>query len=257
VTVLILGCGFTGRRVAARLLARGFTVLATSRAPGDIALDVLDPTSLAALRPLVPPGALVLHSIPAVAEPEPLLEVLGDRPKRVVYLSTTGVYGDAREVDETTLVAPRSPRERLRVRTEQAVQAGPWLSLVLRAAAIYGPGRGVHAAMRAGTFRLVEGGQNYVSRIHVDDLAALAEAALLGDLTGAWPVADDEPCSSLEVARFCADLMSLPLPPSIPREQATETRRADRRVDGRAIRRLLGVSLRYPSYRVGIPASLT
>jgi hypothetical protein len=90
----------------------------------------------------------------------------------------------------------------------------------------------------------------------VDDLAAVAEAALLSALTGAYPVADEEPCTSLEIARFCAGLLGLPLPAPVPEDQVSETRRADRRVDGRAIVRLLGVSLRYPSYRQGIPAAL-
>ncbi len=150
---------------------------------------------------------------------------------------------------------PRTPRVRLRVDAEWAVAAGPWSSLILRPAAIYGPWRGVHAAMRRGEFRLVEGGQNFISRIHVSDLARLAEAALTSRLAGAYPVADEEPAPSEAVARCCAEL-GLPMPKSIPRDQVSETRRANRRVDGRAIRRLLNVRLDYPSYRSGIPASL-
>lgn len=246
---LILGSGFTGSRVASRLRSRGLAVEETHRGQ----LDLFDPESIARLN--VRDGARVLYSIPAVALPGPLLDSLR-AASRVVYLSTTGVYGDAREVDETTPVAPRSERERLRVETETAIAAGPWSSLILRPAAIYGPGRGVHASMLAGKFALIEGGHNCISRIHVDDLAAITEAALLSDLTGAYPVADEDPCPSREIAAFCADLLGLPLPPSIPRDQVSETRRADRRVDGRAIRRLLGVELRYPSYRSGIPAAL-
>jgi nucleoside-diphosphate-sugar epimerase len=174
----------------------------------------------------------------------------------MVYLSTTGVYGDAREVDENTSPAAGHPRERLRLSAEAAVAAGPWSSMILRPAAIYGPGRGVHESMRRGRFRLAGEGSNYVSRIHVDDLAALAEAALLSGAGGAWPVADEEPSTAREMAAFCADLLGLPLPPSIPRAEAHHTRRADRRVDGRAVFRRLGVTLRYPSFRTGVPASL-
>ena len=68
--------------------------------------------------------------------------------------------------------------------------------MILRPAAIYGPGRGVHVSMEEGRFRFVGGGDNFVSRIHVDDLAAHVEAALLSDITGAWPVADEHPCTS-------------------------------------------------------------
>jgi nucleoside-diphosphate-sugar epimerase len=257
-TILILGCGYTGRRVARLMSTRGRPVIQTSRDPGDraVALDLLEPGSIERFARAVSGRVRALYSIPAVGQAEPLLAALAGKVERMVYLSTTGVYGAIREVDETTPVSPRTEREKLRVATEKSITSGSWSTLVLRAAAIYGPSRGVHASMRAGRFRLIEDGQNMISRIHVDDLAAIAAAGLDSELTGAFPVADDEPCSSAEVAVFCSRLLDLPSPPSIPRDQASETRQADRRVDGRAIRRLLGVELRYPSFRIGIPAAL-
>jgi nucleoside-diphosphate-sugar epimerase len=128
--------------------------------------------------------------------------------------------------------------------------------MILRPAAIYGPGRGVHASIREGKYFLIGDGSNYISRIHVEDLAAHAHAALLADLEGAWPVADEEPCPAREIAAFCAGLLNLPMPPNLDNPPSDDTRRANRRVNGAAIRRLLGVSLRYPSYRLGIPACL-
>ncbi|MEO7649071.1 MAG: hypothetical protein ABIZ80_01265 [Bryobacteraceae bacterium] len=255
-TVVILGCGFTGKRVADQMLRSGYRVIATTRhpSPATVYMDVLDLDSVRALASQVPQGALVLHSIPVPAGH--VLQELGRKPARVVYLSTTGVYGAAHQVDERTPIAPRTEREFLRAAEEQGVAAGPWSSLILRPAAIYGPGRGVHEAMRLGTFRLVDGGANYISRIHVDDLAAHAVAGMLSDVTGAYPVADEEPCTSFEIASYCARTLRLSLPPAIARHEAGETRQSDRRVDGSRIRAVLGVSLRYPSYRVGIPASL-
>ena len=264
--VLILGCGFTGRRVAEQMLQSGHRVLATTREPSRldylaaagatiVRMDVLDAESVHALASLAPAAALTLHSIPVPAGH--LLKALSHKPARIVYFSTTGVYGAAHEVDEHTPIAPRTQRERLRATAEQEVATGPWPSLILRPTAIYGPGRGVQEAMRAGTFRLVDGGANYISRIHVDDLAAHAVAALLSNVTGAYPVADEEPCTSADIARFCTETLGLPLPASIVRAEAGETRQSDRRVDGSRIRALLGVTLRYPSYRDGIPASLT
>jgi len=229
--VLILGCGYTGQRVAQRFRARGASVTETHR---DTA------------RFDVQPGALVLHSVPPEGSAG-LVEMLGDSPARVVYLSTTGVYGDASFVDESTPVAPRTEKHRLRVKEEQRVAAGPWSSLILRPAAIYGPGRGVHESLKKGICRVDD---NFVSRIHVDDLAAHAEAALLSDVTGAYPVADVEPCTSRQIAEFCAKLLDLPLPLGQAKTFSTS-----RRVDGSAIRRALGITLRYPSYRVGVPAS--
>lgn len=267
----IVGCGFTGVRVARRLLARGLPVLATSRHPESLSLpgarllklSMEEPATLAALRAALPAGVRVLHSIPLLRgadgyiDPTPeLLAYLPETAARVVYLSTTGVYGAAVEVNEHTPTAPRTERESLRVAAENAVRAGAWSSLVLRPAAIYGPGRGIHVSMRRGEFLLLGDGSNFVSRIHVEDLAALAEAALLQDLTGAWPVADLEPARSRDIAAFCANLLNLPMPASAPPGRLSETRRANRRVDGRTICRLLGVKLRFPTFREGIPQAL-
>ena len=271
---LIVGAGFTGGRVARILADRGDRVIATTRAP-----EFLEPLSEAGVRvvrfeiessedrrriaELVRPGIRVLHSLPALKtdggliDPTPLLlEVLGDRPSRVVYIGSTGVYGDAERVDEKTPPRPVSPRQQVRLEAEERVQAGPWSTLVLRSAAIYGPGRGVHVAVREGRYRLAGDGRNVISRIHVDDLAALAVAALDSRLTGPFPVADDEPAREREIAAFCASLLGLPMPPSAPAEEVPETLRSSRRVDGGAIRRALGVPLRHPSFRSGIPASL-
>ena len=273
-TVLIVGCGYTGRRVALEMLSRNARVIATTTddsklrvlqaAGADVRrVDVFEPETLAALDREVPNGASVLLSVPTLRgsnglfDPTPqLLEALGDLPSRVIYLSTTGVYGKSREVDDTTAVAPVTDRQRLRVKAEEQVAAGPWSSLVLRSAAIYGPGRGVHVAMREGRFKLVGDGGNRVSRIHVDDLAQHVVTALGSQLTGAFPVADEDPCTSRDIAAFCSNLLDLPLPASTTESDVDETRRSDRCVDGGAVRRALGVRLQYPSYKTGIPASL-
>jgi uncharacterized protein YbjT (DUF2867 family) len=245
------------------MVARGARVICTSRDPERLShlqgieparLDLPDTASLG----FIPPGALVLHSIPPVdgVPAAELTRALGDRPKRVVYLSTTGVYGNQRDVDASTVPAPRHERERERIEAEQAIMSGPWSPIVLRPAAIYGPGRGIHVSMAEGRFKLVGSGENYVSRIHVDDLATHVEAALLSHVEGAWPVADDHPCTSVEIAGYCSELLSVPMPPSVPEAGVHHTRRADRRVDGHAIRQHLGIRLRHPSFRSGIPASL-
>jgi len=230
VKLLILGCGFTGKRVARRFAE----VVETHR---DTPLDEI--------RKHATPGVLVLHSTPPQGSAG-LLEALGDAPSRVVYLSTTGVYGTAQVVDETT----PADLTHERIAEERRVASGPWSSLILRPAGIYGPGRGIHERVRRG--EACEMSDSIISRIHVEDLATHVEAALLSDITGAWPVADEEPCTSREIAEYCARLLNCPLPP--PRELRVHS---NRRVDGSAIRRALGITLQYPSYRVGIPASLT
>ena len=207
---------------------------------------------------LPPAGCVVLHSVPTLPDGADvsMLAPLRAHASRVVYLSTTGVYGNVVDVDDQTPVSPSTAQASARVRTENAVLEGPWTALVLRPAAIYGPGRGVHVAMREGRFRLWQDGSNYVSRIHVDDLARIVERAMLSDLTGSYPVADAHPCPSIEIATFCAGLLGFPVPSSGETDDLPESRRANRRVDGSAICRLLGIQLEYPSYREGIRAAL-
>ncbi len=268
--VLILGCGFVGQRVATKLLNRGVRVFATNRVTSPIAgvtvlpLDVNDERSLANFAERIQPGLTVLHCIPllqygsGLRDPTPaILGAFEERPPaRVLYLSSTSVYGASHIINERTPPAPRTPREILRLHAERTVAAGPWSSLILRPAAIYGPGRGVHESMRHGTFRVPEGGGGSISRIHVDDVAEIVTEGLLSSVTGAFPVADEHPCPSLEVAEFCAGALGFPTPSAAPLELLNETLRNDRRVDGSAIRRLLGLELRHPSYREGIPACL-
>ena len=225
---------------------------------GIVPLDVTAPGAGSLLRAAAEPGCLVLHSIPSLpkgADAE-IAHMLGHAPARVVYLSTTGVYGAAKEVDRRTPAAPNDERGRARLETENAVLSGPWSSMILRPAAIYGPGRGIQMSIREPGFRIFGDGSNFVSRIHADDLATHAVQALTSHLPGAYPVADLEPCASLEIARFCAALMGLDLPETEPAAEVPPSRRSDRRVDGSAIRRLLGITLRYPSYRDGIPAAI-
>jgi nucleoside-diphosphate-sugar epimerase len=248
-TVLILGCGFTGERVARRMLARGARVQATTRTPERFAGSGMEAFQLEEVPQRIERGCLVLHSIPPDGAPN-AASLLGDAPARVVYLSTTGVYGSAKEVNETSPVDWSSDRARVRLEAEREIAQGPWSTLILRPAAIYGPGRGVHESVRKGTY---PPGPNYISRIHVDDLAAHSEAGLLSDLTGAYPVADEEPCTSTEIAEFCAKLLNVPLPTG---PVAAPRIFGDRKVDGSAIRKLLGITLQYPTYRTGIPACI-
>jgi nucleoside-diphosphate-sugar epimerase len=229
------------------MLRRGARVIATARNPQR--LVGMEGVLLEHVPRVIEAGCRVLHSIPPEGCPD-VRGLLGQAPARVVYLSTTGVYGAAQVVNEQSAVDWSSQRGRLRLEAEQEITQGPWSTLVLRPAAIYGPGRGVQEAVRHGTY---PPGENFISRIHVDDLAAHAEAALLSDLTGAFPVADEEPCTSREIAEFCSRLLGVPLPQG---PVATPRIFGDRKVDGSAVRRLLGVQLQYPSYRVGIPAIL-
>ncbi len=267
---LIIGCGYTGRRVARSLLERGWSVTATSRSPETLAeIAILggrvihfDATTSSEVKASAS-GKTVLISVPTLRgvagldEPTPrIVAALDGVPKHITYLSTTGVYGSTFRVDSETPAAPETERQRLRKLAEVAVLACEAPSLVLRPAAIYGPGRGVHAAMRQGRFSLARGVSRLVSRIHVDDLARIAVASMERCVEGVFPVADELPAPSSDVAAFCARLLALEKPPFASEAEMPETRRFGRKVDGSAIFGLLCLDLLYPTYREGITASV-
>jgi nucleoside-diphosphate-sugar epimerase len=244
--IIIFGLGFTGKRLARRLLGRGIFVYAAVRDPGRFADLAQEGLNIAGD---LPKNAAIFYSIPPLPPTESAAiesRILALQPSRVVYISSTAVYGEQSEVDESTPANPNDERGRLRLEAEIRIAAGPWTSLILRAAAIYGPGRGVHTAIREG--RLPRGaGSGIVSRIHVDDLAAHADAGLFSDTQGAWPVADEAPCSSAEIAKSLGVQLSETQEFTIP----------GRKVDGRQIREMLGIKLKYPTWKTGIPASLS
>jgi nucleoside-diphosphate-sugar epimerase len=85
----------------------------------------------------------------------------------------------------------------------------------------------------------------------VDDLAEQAYRAMQSEVTGAFPVADEEPCTSMEVAEWTCGYLGIPFVAGEKEEQGR-----GRRVDGSAVRVALGVRLQYRSFREGVVASL-
>ena len=251
--ILILGCGFTGRRVAERFIAKGAGVTVTTRDPRRLADLRARVISVSEAPKYLRKGSLVVYSIPPAGSAG-IIELLGDAPTRIVYLSSTAVYGAAKFVDEKISVDWTDERAHARLLEEERVAKGPWTSLILRPAAIYGPGRGAHESIRRGNYVADE---NFVSRIHVDDLATHVETGLLSSVCGAYPVADEDPSTTREVAEFCARLLGIPAPTEGTEKIVGQRVMGNRQVDGSAIRRELEITLAYPSYRVGIPAALS
>jgi nucleoside-diphosphate-sugar epimerase len=254
---VILGAGFTAGRVARRLAESGADVVVTNRRRTEIsgaralALDLASGAGLGDLAPFLSQETAILHSVPTLCGTPDLVEFLRPfRPRRIVYLSTTGVYGAAEQVDQTTAPSPDTDQHKDRIETERVLGEGPWSAMVLRPAGIYGPGRGVHWSARQGRFR-PPSGERMVSRIHVDDLAEHGVRAMLADAFGAFPVADEAPCPSLEVATWTCAYLGIPLVAGEPAEP-----RRGRSVNGSAVRAVLGVTLRYPTYREGVAACL-
>lgn len=185
---------------------------------------------------------------------------------RLVYVSSTGVYGpgSGQWVDERWPVAPQGALGVARARAEELVaracddQGISWC--LLRAAGIYGPGRGLVERVRAGAARIIEDGTAHVSRIHVEDLVSAIVAAGLGRAGGAINCADDEPAPHGDVLTEVARRLRLPPPPRVRADELSEAARsmllADRKIDNRRLREELGVTLRYPSWRVALQEEL-
>jgi nucleoside-diphosphate-sugar epimerase len=274
-TLLCFGYGYTAATLARRLAARGWAVRGTRRAPGDAAADGVTLYPFDRAHPL-PPEAFagvthILCSIPPDEAGDPVLGMHSDDLRAlptlrwVGWLGTTAVYGDrgGAWVDETTPIQPTLARADRRARAEAAWLASGLPVHIFRLAGIYGPGRNAFANLEDGTARrIVKRGQVF-SRIHVEDIATVLEASMARPNPGAvYNVCDDEPAPPQDVVTFAADLLGVPPPP----EQAYETAelspmartfyRDNRRVRNARIKRELGVSLRYPTYREGLRALL-
>ena len=217
-----------------------------------------------------------LVSIPQMQSGDPVLAAFGDaltdaaHLRAIVYLSTVGVYGDhsGAWVDEQTPPRPDMARSRERLAAERAwqdfgVRSGVPVA-ILRLAGIYGPDRNALVQVARGDARrIVKPGQVF-NRIHVEDIAQAIDAALTQRASGVFNVADDEPCPPGDPLVFAAQLLGRAPPPEISFEQAAPTMsplalsfwQDCRRVRNDKLKRELGVTLRYPTYREGLRALL-
>ncbi|HUQ07924.1 MAG TPA: NAD-dependent epimerase/dehydratase family protein [Kofleriaceae bacterium] len=254
---VIIGAGYTGGRVVDALRARGDDVVATRRREGfDLATVGVDDVAA-----VVRGASVVVLTAPpsdanGAAEVRLAEAAAREGVARIVYISSTGVYAAAAGalVDESWPIEPRTASGRARLAAENALAAGAVPCVRLRAAGIYGPDRGVLARLRAGTYRIIGDGTTYVSRVHVEDLAAAV--ILAGDAAAPSPVynvADDDPCSSLELATAACAALGVAMPPLVPLDQVDADVAgmftADRRIDNGRLARELGWRPRYPSWR--------
>lgn len=283
----IIGCGYTGSRLAAALLAASQGVAALMRRDrgfdalrdGGVEFHQGDLDRPGQLPALPVAGTRLYYLVPPANEGTADMRLGGllaslpqwGLPERLIYVSTTGVYGNCggEWVDETRPVNPGSSRARRRVDAEGRVQAFSHRhgvpAVVLRVAGIYGPERLPlqRIAQRAPVVREEEA--PYSNRIHVDDLVqALVAAGDLGQSDGVFNVADGQPTTITDYFRRVARQARLPAPPELPRVEAlahlSPTMRnfmqESRRIDNRRLIETLGVSLSYPDLDDGIAASL-
>ncbi len=283
--LLIVGCGDVGMRVV-RLLGAGWRVLALTSSA-----DRVDDLRRAGVVPLVgnldAPGSLarlagladaVLHLAPPTAagghdaRTAHLLQALARSPRlrRLVYVSTTGVYGDCAGawVDEARPLRPATDRGRRRVDAEQRVRVfgrrtGVSVS-VLRVPGIYAldrPGGDPRERLSRGSPVLAVADDVFTNHIHADDLARACIAALVRGLPQrAVNVSDDTELRMGDYFDRAADLFGMARPPRIARSEAAgrlspmqmSFMAESRRLVNQRMKRELRLALRHPTIESGL-----
>jgi nucleoside-diphosphate-sugar epimerase len=281
--VLIIGCGDVGRRVAALLQSARHspTCIVRSRASRDILLAAgFDARCIdldAAVAGL--DGVAGFTEIYYFAPPPPAGEtdprmagfLRGQRsdapPRRIVYISTSAVYGDCQGawISEDQPLNPATGRGRRRLDAERQLMA--WCGengcewTLLRVPGIYGPGKLPLARLRQGLPVLREADAPYTNRIHVDDLAAICVAAMSSPHSNTvYNVSDGHPSNMTDYFFRVADAAGLPRPPEVSREEAQRVLSPgmlsflndSRRMDNSRLLRELGISLQYPDLDAGL-----
>ena len=207
-------------------------------------------------------------------------------PPRIILAGNAVVYGDGQGtlLDEESPCRPFTDLGRIMLEAEDELrkagrEARDCPFTIVRCGAIYGPGRLSSESIRQGRFQLIGSGRNWSSRIQVDDLVTALIA--LGGSPASGPVynaVDREPSSLHDYYTYLADSLGVPAPSHRPAWRARAQGQiksllirgrgpvndrdtiglftADLRLDGSRLWRDVGLSPRYPSYRVGIPASL-
>lgn len=263
--LLSIGHGYSAKATE-QALGAGWTVMGTSRSPGaavrwpdDIAEALASATHLISWVPPDEQGDPVLPLLAGLAAPD--LQWIG-------YASASSVYGDTDGdwIDESAPDAPSTTRGEKRLAAEAAWQSFAKQHTAplarFRIAGIYGPGRSVFQALRAGRAqRVVKPGQVF-NRIHVDDLGTSVAAAAMARLSGPLILSDAEPAPMADVTAFGAALLGLPCPPAVDFDTADLSPMArsfyaeNKRLRSSRVFEELGVSLAYPDYRVGLTAIL-
>jgi nucleoside-diphosphate-sugar epimerase len=281
--VLIVGCGDVGRRVADLLLSARHspTCIVRSSASRDALLAAGFDARCIDLD-AAPPGidwssgfteVYYFAPPPSAGETDPrmtafLQGVHGEAPpRRIVYISTSAVYGDCGGawITEEQPVHPEMARGRRRLDAER--QLITWCGetgcewMLLRVPGIYGPGKLPLARLRQGLPVLREADAPYTNRIHVDDLAAICVAAMSSRRRNTvYNVSDGHPSNMTDYFFRVADAAGLPRPPVVSREEAQRLLSPgmlsflndSRRMDNTRLLGELGIALRYPNLDAGL-----
>jgi nucleoside-diphosphate-sugar epimerase len=279
--LLILGCGDVGMRLLPLLRAQ-FRVFAVTSSPArcaelraagavPIVADLDAPATLRRLGGLAP---YVVHLAPPQSEGELDLRtrrLCAQLPpgSRMVYVSTSGVYGDCGGalIDETRPVAPHNGRARRRVDAERVLRA--WAArngarvALLRVPGIYADDRLPLKRLAQGTPALLAQDDVYTNHIHADDLARIIALALFRGLPGRiYHAVDDTHMLMADYFDTVADAFGMARPPRLPRAALAAAvspmllsfMSESRRMDNGRIKAELGVRLRHPQVAPAVAA---
>jgi nucleoside-diphosphate-sugar epimerase len=274
-TVALLGGGYTLQRVASGLPANRFVITSRNsdvcerwRVSGWNAhqVSVEEPETLRSLWAQYPNISLVVDSVPPLrGGGDPTRGIFNicesfknTRVSRVLYLSTTGVFGvrDGSVVNETTPANPWNAQGEARFRSEEVYRQCSVQTCALRLPAIYGPDRGLHISIRNGSYRMVGAGDAWTNRIHVEDLSRIILRAIeVPEVPEVLCVSDDCPALARDVVEYTCQRLGVPIPQSVSEEevlrQGAYTMLSNQRIQNALLKRVLNIQLLYPSYREG------
>ncbi|MDO8654592.1 MAG: SDR family oxidoreductase [Undibacterium sp.] len=280
--LLIIGCGDVGMRLLP-LLQQHFRIFAVTsqperhaelRAAGAIPITAnLDvPATLMRLARL---ASYIVHLAPPRPDGESdtrsrnLIAILPDK-SRLVYVSTTGVYGDCAGAlfDETRPVQPANPRAKRRVAAERLLRAWALRSQsalsILRVPGIYAANRLPLERLQKATPALAAQDDVYSNHIHADDLAMLIKLALFRAAPGRiYHAVDDSNLKMGDYFDLVADRFQLARPPRLPRAELIKQispmllsfMSESRRLKNDRIKQELGARLHYPTVAQGVLAA--
>jgi len=284
--VMIIGCGDIGRRVAQLVQTEKGQVIAMVRSDArrnalqEAGIQTLtgnldEPSSLVDL-PMK--GAVVFYFAPPPGGgfTDPRVRAFcatvpdGAEPAKIVYMSTSGVYGDCgdTEVTEETPPNPQTARAKRRLDAETTfLEWGRERNIpvvILRVTGIYGPGRFPVTQLANGQPVLREEEAPLTNRIHADDLARICLAAAeKGEAGEIFNVSDGHPGTMTEYFNAVADALGYPRPRQVTMEEAREVMSPlmlsyvseSRRMDNSKMLTRLGIKLLYPTLADGMRKS--
>jgi nucleoside-diphosphate-sugar epimerase len=283
-TRLIFGCGYLGHRVARRWLAAGDAVYAVTRSAeraeiwrGEGLRAIVADVTEGAMLTNLPEVDTVLYAVAhdprsgkahADTHVVGLGNVLAALPldfRRLIYISSTGVYGDCQGewVDEDTPCHPLREAGKACLAAEEMLAAqvsGP-RSVVLRLAGLYGPARIPRRDLLLAGEPIDAPQLGFLNLIHVDDAAdaVLAAATIEAELPRRYLISDGSPVVRGDYYAELARLIGAPPPrfQSPERETPAASRAAaDKRISNARMLAELKIKLRFPSYREGLQAIL-